>query len=212
MPAAGIGRSKAIGRDVFWQPPRSVSVGRKFSNGYRRCLHASFSCTVPHDKVIYCLDSFYDYRTEQMTGSPLPKSRAAIAVILAAVLVGCASPQPVEEPDNTPGVRTSILQAAERAEAKKAQMADAATPASLSGNTMTVIWEGDASEILKRIAAAQKLTFKHTGPQPHLALPVFIKLRNVTLAQALTAVGEQCGGRADVVLNDSSIELRSKLY
>lgn len=147
-----------------------------------------------------------------MTRSPLPKSHAAIAVIVAAVLVGCASPQPVEEPDNTPGVRMSILQAADRADAKKAQMADAATPASLSGNTMTVIWEGDASEILKRIAAAQKLTFKHTGPQPHLALPVFIKLRNVTLDQALTAVGEQCGGRADVVLNDSSIELRSKLY
>lgn len=147
-----------------------------------------------------------------MTRSPLPKSQAAIALIVAAVLAGCASPQPVEEPDNTPGVRMSILQAAERADAKKAQMADAATPASLSGNTMTVIWEGDASEILKRIAAAQKLTFKHTGPQPRLSLPVFIKLRNVTLSQALTAVGEQCGGRADVVLNESSIELRSKLY
>lgn len=147
-----------------------------------------------------------------MTGSPLPKGKAAIALIVAAVLAGCASPQPVEEPDNTPGVRMSILQAAERADAKKAQMADATTPASLSGNTMTVIWEGDASEILKRIAAAQKMTFKHTGPQPRLALPVFIKLRNVTLAEALAAVGEQCGARADVVLNESSIELRSKLY
>lgn len=147
-----------------------------------------------------------------MTRSPLPKGHSAIALIVAAVLAGCASPQPVEEPDNSPGVRMSILQAAERADAKKSEMADAATPASLSGNTMTVIWEGDASEILKHIAAAQKLTFKHTGPKPHLALPVFIKLRNVTLSQALTAVGEQCGGRADVVLNDSSIELRSKLY
>jgi hypothetical protein len=147
-----------------------------------------------------------------MKRSSLPKSQVAIALIVASVLGACASPQPAEEPDNTPGVRMSILQAAERADAKKVQMADAATPASLSGNTMTVIWEGDASEILKRIAAAQKLTFKHTGPQPRLALPVFVKLRNVTLAQALAAVGEQCGGRADVVLNDSSIELRSKLY
>lgn len=147
-----------------------------------------------------------------MTHGLLPKSHAAIALIFAAVLAGCASPKPVEEPDNTPGVRMSIQQAVERADAKKAQMADAATPASLSGNTMTVIWEGDAAEILKRIAAAQKLSFKHSGPQPRLALPVYIKLRNVTLAQALNAVGEQCGGRADVVLNDTSIELRSKLY
>jgi len=147
-----------------------------------------------------------------MKRSLIPKSHAAIALVVAGLLGACASPMPVEEPDNTPGVRMSILQAAVRADAKKAEMADAATPASLSGNTMTVIWEGDASEILKRIAAAQELNFKHTGPQPRLALPVFIKLRNVTLAQALTAVGEQCGGRADVVLNDSSIELRSKLY
>lgn len=147
-----------------------------------------------------------------MMRTSLPKSHAVIALVVVGLLGACASPKPVEAPDDTPGVRAEILQAAERADAKKAAMADAATPASLSGNTMTVIWEGDASEILKRIAAAQKLNFKHTGPQPHLALPVFIKLRGVTLSQALAAIGEQCGGRADVVLNDSSIELRSKLY
>lgn len=147
-----------------------------------------------------------------MKRTSLQKSRSAIALVVAVLLGACASPKPVEAPDDTPGVRMSILQAAERADVKKAEMADATTPASLAGNTMTVIWEGDASEILKRIAAAQRLTFKHTGPQPRLALPVFIKLRGVTLAQALDAIGEQCGGRADVVLNDSSIELRSKLY
>lgn len=147
-----------------------------------------------------------------MKRPPLPKSYAPIALVVAALLGACASPKPVDVVDDAPGVRMSIMQAAVRADAKKAAMADATTPASLSGNTMTVIWEGDASEILKRIADAQKLSFKHTGPQPRLGLPVFIKLRGVTLAQALTAVGEQCGGRADVVLNDSSIELRSKLY
>lgn len=147
-----------------------------------------------------------------MSRTSLPKSRFAITLVAAGLLGACASPKPVEAPDDTPGVRMSIQQAAIRADAKKAEMADAATPAALTGNTMTVIWEGDASEILKRIAAAQKLAFKHTGPQPRLALPVFVKLRGVTLAQALAAIGEQCGGRADVVLNDSSIELRSKLY
>lgn len=140
------------------------------------------------------------------------KIRSAVALAAVGLLGGCASPQPVQQPDDSPGVRFSIVQAAVRADAKKAEMADATTPASLSGNTMTVIWEGDASEILKRIATAQKLTFKHTGPQPRLALPVFVKLRNATLSQALAAIGEQCGGRADVVLHDSSIELRSKLY
>ncbi len=140
------------------------------------------------------------------------KTRSAIALVVAGLLGACASSPPVAVPDDTPGVRLSIMQAAVRADAKKAEMADAATPASLAGNTMSVIWEGDASEILARVAAAQKLSFKHTGPQPRLALPVFIKLRDVTLAQALAAIGEQCGARADVILNDSSIELRSKLY
>ena len=141
------------------------------------------------------------------------KTRSAIALVIVGLLSACASPPPaVVAPDDTPGVRFSIMQAAVRADAKKAEMADAGTPASLSGNTMSVIWEGDAAEILTRIAAAQKLTFKHTGPQPRLAMPVFIKLRDVTLTQALAAIGEQCGGRADVILNDSSIELRSKLY
>lgn len=91
-------------------------------------------------------------------------------------------------------------------------MQDAAVPASLNGNTMTVIWEGDAAEILKRIAIAQKLEFRLTGPQPRLPLPVFLKLRQATLTDALSQIGEQCGGRAEVVLTDSAIELRSKLY
>lgn len=141
------------------------------------------------------------------------KTRSAIALVVVGLLGACTSPPPPPAAlDDTPGVRMSIVQAAVRADAKKAEMGNAATPASLAGNTMSVIWEGDAAEILARIAAAQKLTFKHTGPQPRLAVPVFIKLRDVTLTQALAAIGEQCGGRADVILNDSSIELRSKLY
>lgn len=147
-----------------------------------------------------------------MTRATYTKTRSAIALVIVGMLTACASPPPLATQDDTPGVRVSILQAAVRADAKKAEMADAVTPASLAGNRMSVIWEGDAAEILSRIAAAQKLNFKHTGPQPRLALPVFIKLRDVTLTDALTAIGEQCGGRADVVLHDSSIELRSKLY
>ena len=139
--------------------------------------------------------------------------RVMFAVAIGAVLVGCAAQRPMEKPvDDSPGVRMSIESAIKRADESKEAMIDSAVPASLSGNTMTVIWEGDAAEILKRISLAQKLAFKLTGPQPRLPLPVFIKLRNVTLAQALEAIGEQCGGRADVVLNESSIELRSKLY
>jgi len=139
--------------------------------------------------------------------------RVTIAIGMALALAGCANEPPAAAPvDDTPGVRMSIQAAIKRADDSKESMIDSTIPASLAGEAMTVIWEGDAAEILKRIAVAQKLTFKQTGPQPRLPLPVFVKLRSVTLNQALEAIGEQCGGRADVVLNDSSIELRSKLY
>lgn len=143
-----------------------------------------------------------------------PSSTISVLTMVASIVfvTGCAAPPPVVVADNTPGVRLSIKQAIARADVQKAAMSDAAVPASLAGNTMTVIWEGDAAEILQRIAAAQRLEFKSTGPIPRLQLPVFVKLRQASLAEALAAIGEQCGGRADVVLTESTIELRSKLY
>ncbi len=146
-----------------------------------------------------------------MQSSPSSKISVLVMAATLALVTACAAP-PAEVPDNAPGVRLSIKQAIARADEYKTAMKDAAVPASLSGNTMTVIWEGDAAEILKRIAAAQKLEFKVTGPIPRLQLPVFVKLRQASLAEALAAIGEQCGGRADVVLTESTIELRSKLY
>lgn len=146
-----------------------------------------------------------------MQSAPSSKISVLTMVATLVLLTACATP-PVEVPDNAPGVRMSIKQAIARADEYKTAMKDAAVPASLAGNTMTVNWEGEAAEILKRIAVAQKLDFKITGPSPRLQLPVFVKLRQASLAEALAAIGEQCGGRADVVLTESTIELRSKLY
>lgn len=138
------------------------------------------------------------------------RTRIAAAIALAVASAGCTTPPAAV--DDTPGVRTAIRQALVRADGKKAEMQAAAVPASLRSNSLTVIWEGEAAEILKRIAASQQLQFKQSGPMPRLPLPVFIKLNNASLAEALALIGEQCGARADVVLNERSIELRSKLY
>lgn len=135
-----------------------------------------------------------------------------VGLVLAGTLAGCATPKAIPQDDDAPGVRAALQDAFVRADEKKAQMQAAAVPASLQANALTVVWEGDAGEILKRIAASQKLQYKESGPSPRLPLPVFIKLRNATLADALTAVGDQCGARADVILTDSTLELRSKLY
>jgi hypothetical protein len=148
-----------------------------------------------------------------MPSHDVPRNRVMFAAAILVALTGCSTELPTIPPaDDTPGVHFSIQAAIKRADESKESMVEATIPASLVGDTMTVIWEGDAAEILKRIAVAQKLSFKPTGPQPRLPLPVFVKLRGVTLTQALEAIGEQCGGRADVILNESSIELRAKLY
>lgn len=140
-------------------------------------------------------------------------NRLAIVTVLAALLGACASPAPVVvNDDDTPGVRVAIRKAAERADVKKSEMKDAEVPASLTGAALHVRWDGEAAEILQRIALAQGLKFRITGSVPRLQIPVHIDLRNVTLEQALEAIGDQCGRRADVFLTDSTIELHTKLH
>lgn len=138
-----------------------------------------------------------------------------LAMVIAPILMaGCASVDldPKKNVDSEPGVRSSLESAMARADKQKEQTRSAQEKADLGSGSMTVIWEGEGAEILSRVAAAQRLEFKITGPQPRLQLPVFVHLKNVSLPQALAAIGEQFGGRADVILTDSTIELRMKMY
>lgn len=110
------------------------------------------------------------------------------------------------------GVQSLLDAAIRSAEEQKATTNAAQMSANLQAQKMNVTWEGEAAEILKRIADAQHLKFKVTGPQPRLHLPVFIRLRAVTLKEALEAIADQCGGRADIELSDDTVELRMRLY
>jgi hypothetical protein len=135
----------------------------------------------------------------------------ATAIGLIAMLSGCAHPPEVKD-DYAPGVRLSLKEAMDSVDKQKQATAAAQETANLGSPRMTVVWEGEGAEILSRIAVAQKLKFKITGPQPRLQLPVFVKLKDVTLVEAIQAIGEQFGQRADAVLTDDTIELRMRLY
>lgn len=138
---------------------------------------------------------------------------AAVAAIASILLVGCQTPpETVIVKRDDPGVYDALTGAIKRADEQRA-IADAAKqPAVLAGDHLKVIWEGEAKEILKKIAVAQGLQFRVTGPRPALAMPVFINIKSATLNETLAAIGDQLGGRGDVILNDSGIELRTKLY
>lgn len=143
------------------------------------------------------------------------RGEAIVLLALVSILVGCSTQPKAPEvnADDLPGVRISIAQAVKTVDEQRMRAKDAQQHADLSQPVMSAVnWEGEAAEILQRIATAQKLNFKITGPQPRLQLPVFIRLRNVTLNDALVAIGDQLGGRADVVLTDTRIELRMRMY
>jgi hypothetical protein len=141
------------------------------------------------------------------------KTSLLLCTVFAISMSGCAAPKPAPAEDSSaPGVHLALKAAMERADRHREKSLAAQVPSDLSQNRMTVIWEGEGSEILKRIASSQGMKFKVTGPQPRLQLPVFIHLKNVTLMEALDGICDQFGGRADVILEDKSIELRMRLY
>jgi len=80
--------------------------------------------------------------------------------------------------------------------------------AAYSWSATTVDFFGDASVFLKEVAAGVGMRAVISGPQP--AIPIFIRIQaaNEPLDQVLRRVAEQLGGRADIVLRNTSIEMR----
>lgn len=132
--------------------------------------------------------------------------------LISFLIAGCAQTPLVTPPNDYAGVQVSLHAAMNRVDKQRESTRSAQESANLDQSIMTVIWEGEGAEILSRIATAKKLKFKITGPQPRLQLPVFVHLKNVTLKEAVQAIGEQFGGRADAVLSDEGIELQMHLY
>lgn len=75
----------------------------------------------------------------------------------------------------------------------------------VEGDFLTVRWQGDAPEVLRKIAEAKGLKFAAMGrPIP---APVSIDATNTNFVQVLENIGTQLGGRADVVLKADALEL-----
>lgn len=139
--------------------------------------------------------------------------RISLLLLPAALLLAsCATKPVIQAEQEEPGVRVEINDLLRRAEIRKQESKELRIPSDLSDAKISVIWEGEAAEILSRIAAARKLEFKITGPKPRLQLPVFVKIKNATLEEALTVIGDQFGERADIRLFDTYIELKMKSY
>lgn len=133
---------------------------------------------------------------------------AALAAVAAAT--GCASPPP---PPPAPEVdpiadrlKASIVEV--RSLPAFTKNADNKAPAPAYGALVTASFQGDAAQLLKRIADARGLELKIRGPKPYLPLIVHVDAVNQPIEEFLKDVGYQFGQRADLVLGAGALEIR----
>jgi defect in organelle trafficking protein DotD len=135
----------------------------------------------------------------------IPLAALAVATLM---LAGCATP-PAEKPVD-PAAK-SVDQAIERAKVELPQFTATAAgkPQAVkdSGAVLSMDYAGEAKVLLSRLAAANNLQFRVLGPQPHLPLFVIVNVRDAEFVSVLRDIGEQFGGRADLVLNNKAIEV-----
>lgn len=86
-----------------------------------------------------------------------------------------------------------------------------AARASFTTNVINVSFQGNAEELLTEFAKARGLRFAVTGPQPRMPIFIFVDARGQNPDNFLTDVDKQLGQRADVVLGDTTMELRYRL-
>jgi hypothetical protein len=77
----------------------------------------------------------------------------------------------------------------------------------LDGPDVTVVWQGNADDLLRRVAHARGMSFGVYGPYPRQPLPVFVNMSRVAFVEFMKDVGHQFGQRADLVLTDTKIEI-----
>ncbi len=75
----------------------------------------------------------------------------------------------------------------------------------INGDLVTVQWQGDAPEVLRKLADAKGLKFAVMGRA--VPIPVSIDTTNSNFVQVLENIGTQLGARADVVLRTDTLEI-----
>lgn len=131
-----------------------------------------------------------------------------IAVAVAAASIGGCATAPAPQPDKA--IAQQLEKSIERVAEEPAftATADGKAPAVPAGPTVSIVFHGDAGNLLKRIAAARGLGFKAVGPMPRREIFVSVDLKDASFTDFLGEVGGQLGQLADVALTDAGIELR----
>lgn len=80
--------------------------------------------------------------------------------------------------------------------------------ASFAWDSVEVDYFGDASVLLRMMAEGMGWRFAITGPGPHMPIFVTVSAKGEPAEEVLRQMALQLGGRADIALRDSMLELR----
>lgn len=131
------------------------------------------------------------------------------ALGVAAALAGCASP-PAPEP-GVDEVRVQLEESIKKVQAQPEFTASAdrkAPQARADGPTISVVYHGEATNLLRRIAASRGIGFKVVGPHPRRDMFISVDMRDASFEEFLSEVGHQFGQLATLALTDAGIEVR----
>jgi hypothetical protein len=175
-----------------------------FLSGKQENLHRIFSNQI---LCLIILANFIYTGFAHTTGSHMK----IISILLAsAVLTACTTPPqtpPAQDAQSAQLLSTAIKRA--EGASKGTASADAKPRAAqMAGGQVSISFAGEAKDLLRQMSATRAVTFRVRGPEPHLPLFVIVDVQNVSLEEFLADVGAQFGQRADLVLTDTSIEVR----
>lgn len=132
---------------------------------------------------------------------------------LPVLLIACASPPPAPPAPPVPDVVDTRLDGIIQAAPARDIHADTVRPAAVfTWERVEVDYFGDASVLLRQMAQGLGLEFVVTGPAPHLPIFVQVSASGQPMNEVLRRMALQLGGRADVVLRDTMIELRYRAH
>lgn len=135
--------------------------------------------------------------------------RTLLLVVLPALLLACASPPPAKPPAEPDAVTVRLDAVTRTAEARRDIHADTVRPAAhFSWDRVEVDYFGDAAVLLRQMAQGVGMQFAITGPAPHLPIFVQVSSKGERMDEVLRKMALQLGGRADIAVRDTVIELR----
>ncbi|TAL65747.1 MAG: hypothetical protein EPN79_11245 [Burkholderiaceae bacterium] len=143
-------------------------------------------------------------------------SRIFGAVTTSAVLIvlsACTSaPVKPSTPDPTAVALDNMLAKAAHQPSFTGSADEHAPAPRMANGKLWVSWQGDAVNLLRKLAPLTGLAVSVTGPVPRLPLYVQVHADGLPLDEVLRDIGYQLGQRADLILQAKSVEIRYRAY